>query len=274
MIDQQISDVGVLRTEGLVRSYGRRRVVDGVSFEVGPGEIVGLLGPNGAGKTTSFYMTVGMIRPEGGTVHLGGEDITQKPMYQRARRGIGYLPQEPSIFRTLTVEQNITAILETLPISRSDRAERLESLLGELGVSHVRSTIGDVLSGGERRRTEIARALVIEPKILLLDEPFSGIDPIAVQDIQSILTFLRGKGLGMLITDHNVRETLSIADRAYIMNEGKILTAGSPNDLVNDPQARQVYFGERFQLDLDNGATQEVVPSTQSEDESGTGDFR
>jgi lipopolysaccharide export system ATP-binding protein len=237
-----------LSCEGLAKVYGKRRVVDDVSMKVERGEIVGLLGPNGAGKTTCFYMIVGMIRPEGGRVSLDSEDITQLPMYKRARKGIGYLPQEASVFRKMTVEQNLLAILETLPISKEERKERLEKLLNELNVEHLRKSYGYQLSGGERRRVEITRSLVTEPSFMLLDEPFAGIDPIAVADLQTIVSDLRRRGLGVLITDHNVRETLSITDRAYIMYEGSIKRSGTADELANDPVVREIYLGEAFRL--------------------------
>ena len=238
----------VLRTESLVKSYRGRRVVNGISIEVGQGEIVGLLGQNGAGKTTTFYMVMGLVRPESGHVFLDEQDVTDLPMHMRARMGLGYLSQEPSVFRKLTVEDNIKAILETLDIDRDEQVQVLESLMKELGIAHLRESKAFTLSGGERRRLEIARALVTRPSFMLLDEPFSGIDPIAVQDIQSIVASLRDKGLGLLITDHNVRETLSITDRSYIMSEGKVLVWGKPEVLANDPVAREVYLGERFSL--------------------------
>ena len=233
---------------GLVKVYGKRRVVDEVSIYVKRGEVVGLLGPNGAGKTTCFYMIVGMIRPESGGVELDGEDITSLPMYKRARKGIGYLPQEASIFRKLTVEDNLTAILETLPISKKERNERKENLLRELNIEHLRKGRGYQLSGGERRRAEITRSLVTDPSFMLLDEPFAGIDPIAVADLQSTVKKLRERGLGVLITDHNVRETLSITDRAYIMYEGKIRCSGTSDELASDPDVREIYLGEAFRL--------------------------
>jgi lipopolysaccharide export system ATP-binding protein len=238
----------VLRTENLVKSYRGRRVVDGVSIEVGQGEIVGLLGQNGAGKTTTFYMIMGLVRPEGGRILMDGTQVTDFPMHIRARMGLGFLSQEPSVFRKLTVEDNIKAILETLSIGADEIPRRLESLMNELGISHLRKSKAYTLSGGERRRLEIARALVTRPSFMLLDEPFSGIDPIAVQDIQSIVADLKDKGLGLLITDHNVRETLAITDRSYIMSEGKILVHGKPEDLANDPIAREAYLGEKFSL--------------------------
>ncbi|HMO82080.1 MAG TPA: LPS export ABC transporter ATP-binding protein [Pyrinomonadaceae bacterium] len=232
----------------LSKKYGRRQVVFDASLNVHKGEIVGLLGANGAGKTTTFYMIAGLERSEGGKVMINGEDVTHLPMYLRARLGLGYLPQEPSIFRKLTAEQNILAILETRPISREERFQRLEELLEEFGVANVRKTRGDALSGGERRRVEIARCLASEPKFILLDEPFAGIDPIAIDDIREIILYLREQGIGILITDHNVRETLGITDRAYIMAEGKILRSGKPDELISDPDVRRIYLGERFSL--------------------------
>ena len=232
----------------LQKSYGRRRVVDEVSISVVQGEIVGLLGANGAGKTTTFYMMVGLERPEKGNIFLNGQDVTSLPMYLRARLGLGYLPQEPSIFRKMSAEQNILAVLETMKMSRADRFARLEELLEEFGVEHVRKTRGDALSGGERRRVEIARCLATEPRYILLDEPFAGIDPIAIDDIREIILYLKNQGIGILITDHNVRETLGITDRAYIMAEGKILKSGNPNELVEDEEVRRLYLGERFSL--------------------------
>lgn len=234
--------------EHLQKTYGRRRVVDDVSFRVNEGEIVGLLGANGAGKTTSFYMLVGLESTERGGVFLNGEDVTHLPMYLRARLGLGYLPQEASIFRKMTAEQNILAVLETLPISRAQRFERLDELLEEFGIGHVRRTRGDALSGGERRRVEIARCLATNPRFILLDEPFAGIDPLAIDDIREIVLYLKNQGIGIFITDHNVRETLSITDRAYIMTEGRILRSGSPESLVADPDVRRLYLGERFTL--------------------------
>ncbi len=238
-----------VRTEGLVKEYGRRRVVNRVSIALHQGEIVGLLGPNGAGKTTTFNMIVGMIRPNEGSIFIDDHEITRKPMYQRARLGVGYLPQESSIFRKLTVADNIMAILEMLPISPNQRKERANMLLDELKVGHLRDHFAYTLSGGERRRVEIARALATRPDFILLDEPFAGIDPIAVEDIQAIVADLRRKRLGVLITDHNVRETLAITDRAYIIAEGSILTAGTSEFLANDPEARRIYLGQRFKLD-------------------------
>ena len=237
-----------LSASNLQKSYSRRRVVDDVSLSVVQGEVVGLLGANGAGKTTSFYMMVGLEKPERGKIVLNGQDVTSLPMYLRARLGLGYFPQEPSIFRKLTAEQNILAVLETTKLSRQERFERLEELLEEFGVEHVRKVRGDALSGGERRRVEIARCLATEPQYILLDEPFAGIDPLAIEDIREIIIYLRDQGIGILITDHNVRETLGITDRAYIMTEGKILRSGSPEDLVEDVEVRRLYLGERFTL--------------------------
>ena len=232
----------------LVKSYGRRRVVDGVCLHVEPGEVVGLLGANGAGKTTTFYMIIGLERPDAGRIILGERDITKLPMYLRARLGVGYLPQEPSVFRRMTVAENILAVLETMGLRRRERINRLEALLEEFGVAHVRNTRGDALSGGERRRTEIARALATEPQYILLDEPFAGIDPKAVDDIQHMILYLRGRGIGIFITDHNVRETLGVTDRAYIMSDGRIFRTGAPLELTEDPQVRQLYLGEKFRL--------------------------
>ena len=232
----------------LVKSYGSRRVVDDVSLDVNKGEVVGLLGANGAGKTTTFYMTVGLERPQEGTVLLNGRDVTRLPMYLRARLGLGYLPQEPSIFRKLTAEQNILAVLETMSLPREERFSRVEQLLEEFGVSHVRRIRGDALSGGERRRVEIARCLATEPEYILLDEPFAGIDPLAIDDIREIILYLRQQGIGILITDHNVRETLGITDKAYIMTQGRILRSGPPTSLVEDADVRRLYLGERFAL--------------------------
>ncbi len=237
-----------LRAEGLSKRYGGRLVVDHVSLTVQRGETVGLLGPNGAGKTTTFYMLLGMVVPEEGRVYLEEQEITKLPMYRRARLGIGYLSQERSVFRKMTVEQNILAILERLPLTRDERTRRLQEILDELDIARVRKIRGEQLSGGECRRTEIARALVIEPKFLLLDEPFAGIDPIAVEDIQSIVSRLKAKGLGILITDHNVHGTLAITDHAYVMAEGGILCAGTPAELADNELARRFYLGERFRL--------------------------
>ncbi len=237
-----------LSANNLRKTYGRRRVVDDVSLFVEQGEVVGLLGANGAGKTTTFYMMTGLERTERGNILLNGEDVTKLPMYLRARLGLGYLPQEPSIFRKLSAEQNILAVLETMKMSRADRFARLEELLAEFGVTHVRKTRGDSLSGGERRRVEIARCLATDPQFILLDEPFAGIDPIAIDDIREIILYLKEQGIGILITDHNVRETLGITDRAYIMAEGKILRNGEPQSLVEDDEVRRLYLGERFTL--------------------------
>jgi len=237
-----------LRAEGLTKSFVGRCVVNDVTIDVRAGEVVGLLGPNGAGKTTSFHMIVGLTRPDAGRVFLNGEDVTRLPMYERARRGIGYLPQEPSVFRKLTVEQNILAILETLDLSSAEREERLHRLLDELGIARVAKSKALALSGGERRRLEITRALVISPSFMLLDEPFAGIDPIAVVDIQGIVSQLKNRGIGVLITDHNVRETLGICDRAYIVNDGTVLEEGSPERIAASRRAREIYLGEKFRL--------------------------
>ena len=237
-----------LYTEQIRKTYRNRSVVDGVSIEVSQGEIVGLLGPNGAGKTTSFYMIVGLVRPDEGKVFLDGTEITKLPMYKRAQLGIGYLPQEVSVFRKLSVEDNILAILEMTDLSKAQREEKLEKLLLEFSLNHVRTNLGNRLSGGEKRRTEIARALATDPKFVLLDEPFAGVDPIAVEDIQSIVADLKKRNIGVLITDHNVQETLSITDRAYLLFEGKILKSGSAEDLANDEQVRKVYLGQNFVL--------------------------
>jgi lipopolysaccharide export system ATP-binding protein len=239
----------VLHTQELTKSYGRRTVVRGVNIDVSSGEIVGLLGPNGAGKTTTFYMTVGLTVPDSGRVVLDGEDLTDSPMYVRARKGIGYLPQEPSIFRGLTVEQNIMAILETVDLSRSERQSRLRDLLAELNLTPLAKAPAYTLSGGERRRAEITRALVISPRFILLDEPFAGIDPIAVTDIQKIIFHLKQRGIGILITDHNVRETLRITDRAYIVHDGVIFRSGTPQSLAADEEVRRIYLGQDFRLD-------------------------
>lgn len=237
-----------LWTDSLVKFYGRRKVVDQVSIEVSQGEIVGLLGPNGAGKTTTFYITVGFIKPTEGHVYLDKTEITDLPMYKRARLGVGYLPQEASVFRKLTVENNIKAVLELTSLNRKQQGEKLETLMSEFGLETVRNNIGDSLSGGERRRTEIARALATDPKFILLDEPFAGIDPIAVEDIQHIVAALKTKNIGILITDHNVRETLSITDRAYLMFEGRILKTGTAEELAADEMVRKVYLGQNFEL--------------------------
>ncbi len=238
----------LLETKNLVKIYGGRRVVDGLSISVGRSEIVGLLGPNGAGKTTSFYMAVGIIQPDEGQVIFDQEDITKKPIHERSRLGMGYLAQESSIFRKLTVEENILAILETLPIGPKERRRRLESLLEELNISHLAKSKAYTLSGGERRRLEITRALVTNPSFLLLDEPFSGIDPIVVAEAQEIIKDLKKRGLGILLTDHNVRETLSITDRAYLVADGRLLISGTAQDLINDPKARKIYLGEKFSM--------------------------
>jgi lipopolysaccharide export system ATP-binding protein len=241
--------MATLRTHQLTKSYSGRTVVSGVSLEIASGEIVGLLGPNGAGKTTTFYMTVGLTSPDSGTVELDGHDVTDDPMYIRARKGIGYLPQEPSIFRGLTVEQNILAILETMPLDAQERRTRLRELLAELNLTPLAQSPAHTLSGGERRRAEITRALVVSPKFILLDEPFAGIDPIAVTDIQKIIFHLRDRGIGVLITDHNVRETLRITDRAYIVNGGAIFKSGTPDSLAADEEVRRIYLGAEFRLD-------------------------
>ncbi|MEI8108492.1 MAG: LPS export ABC transporter ATP-binding protein [Verrucomicrobiota bacterium] len=238
----------IVRTEKLVKVYGGRAVVNGVDIHCHSGEIVGLLGPNGAGKTTSFYMIVGLVQPNGGRVIFDGEDVTRFPMYRRARMGMGYLPQEESIFRKMTVEENIMAILETQPLNRSERRLRCEELLHQFGIEHVAKQVALTLSGGEKRRLTIARSLVTKPRLLMLDEPFSGVDPIAVADVQQIVSNLRDTGLAILITDHNVRETLNIVDRAYLISEGKVVTQGTKEFLINDPIARRVYLGEGFRM--------------------------
>ena len=238
----------LIQTNGLVKEYGGRRVVNGVDIHVRAGEVVGLLGKNGAGKTTTFYMIVGLVPPTEGHVFMGEEDVTRMPMYRRARRGIGYLPQEESIFRKLSVEENLLAILETLPMTDEEREARCDELLKDFGLENVRENIAITLSGGEKRRVTIARALVTSPTLLLLDEPFSGVDPMAVHDIQEIITHLKDRGLGVLITDHNVRETLSVVDRAYIIDEGRVLSQGSREFVLNDPIAREIYLGHRFSM--------------------------
>lgn len=238
----------ILKAEHLFKKYKKRTVVNDVSVYVDQGEIVGLLGPNGAGKTTSFYMIVGMIKPNDGRIYLEDEEITNLPMFERARRGIGYLAQEASVFRTLTVEENIMAVLEMTKLSKAEQRERTEMLLEEFSLTHVRKNLGRVLSGGERRRTEIARALAVDPKFVLLDEPFAGVDPIAVEEIQGIVAKLKQKNIGILITDHNVNETLSITDRAYLLFEGKILKSGTAEELAADEQVRKVYLGKHFEL--------------------------
>jgi lipopolysaccharide export system ATP-binding protein len=237
-----------LRADNLVKIYKKRKVVNDISVHVEQGEIVGLLGPNGAGKTTTFYMIVGLIKPNEGRIFLEDEDITSLPMYKRAQLGIGYLAQEPSVFRKLTVEENIMAVLEMTKLPRKEQKEKMESLLEEFSLTHVRKNMGQVLSGGERRRTEIARALSVDPKFVLLDEPFAGVDPIAVEEIQTIVFKLKKKNIGILITDHNVNETLSITDRAYLMFEGKLLKAGTAEELAADEQVRKVYLGRNFEL--------------------------
>jgi len=240
--------MGKLIAKGLTKIYGGRRVVDRINLEIDPGEVVGLLGPNGAGKTTTFYMIVGLIKPDGGAISLDGEDISRCPMYIRARKGLNYLPQEPSVFRKLTVRENIMAILETLPIEREEREGRLRDLLGELGLTALADNGAYSLSGGERRRVEITRALVTAPKYILLDEPFAGIDPLAVADIGMIIAKLKAKGIGVIISDHNVRETLSVCDRAYIVNEGTVLVEGTPERIAGSETARKIYFGDDFKF--------------------------
>jgi lipopolysaccharide export system ATP-binding protein len=235
-----------LKTQNLVKSYRSRKVVNRVSLEVKQGEIVGLLGPNGAGKTTTFYMVVGLTRPDEGQVLLNDEDVTHYPMHKRARKGVSYLPQEPSVFRKLTVEENILAVLESQKLSAFDRKKKARSLLRELNILHIKDSMAYTLSGGERRRVEISRALATSPVFILLDEPFAGIDPIAVSDIQSIISQLKKRGIGVLITDHNVRETLSITDRAYIINEGEIIASGSPQQVAQDEKVKQIYLGDQF----------------------------
>ncbi len=237
-----------LEAKRLEKSYRGRKIVRGISLQVKHGEVVGLLGPNGAGKTTTFYMVVGLVRPDQGRVLLDGSDITKMPMYQRAKNGIGYLPQEPSVFRKLTVAENLMAVLETMDLSSAERKERRDQLLEELGIMHLSDSMAYTLSGGERRRVEIARALTLSPKFILLDEPFAGIDPLAVQDIQGIISFLKSKDIGILITDHNVRETLAITDRAYIISDGKIIEAGSAAEITASSRVRQFYLGETFRL--------------------------
>jgi len=238
----------ILRTENIVKKYRQRTVVNNVSVEVSQGEIVGLLGPNGAGKTTSFYIIVGLIKPFSGKVFLEKEEITEEPMYKRAQRGIGYLAQEASVFRKLTVEDNIRAVLEFTNRTKAEQKDKLEELLEEFGLNRVRKSLGIQLSGGERRRTEIARSLAVDPKFILLDEPFAGVDPIAVEDIQEIVSSLKDKNIGVLITDHNVHETLSITDRSYLLFEGKVLKSGTSQELADDEQVRKVYLGEKFEL--------------------------
>ncbi len=241
-----INDDFLLNVEGLEKSYNKRKVVKGVHMNIRPGEVVGLLGPNGAGKSTSFNMVVGLVRPDAGQISFKGHNVAHLPMYERARLGMGYLAQDPSIFRRLTVEENISAILETLNLSKSERAKRLQNLLDELNLSHLAGQKASTLSGGERRRLEITRALVTSPDLLMLDEPFSGVDPISVHEVQTIITELRDRGLAILITDHNVRETLAVVDRAYLISQGEILCEGSADYLINNEQARKVYLGPRF----------------------------
>ncbi len=240
----------LLSTKGLFKSFKKRTVVRDVSLTLREGEVVGLLGPNGAGKTTTFGMTVGLMKPDQGSIYFQGKDITRMPMYRRARTGIAYLPQEASVFRQLTVRQNLLAVLEYQPISRAERHQRCDKLLKELRIHHLADSPAYTLSGGERRRTEIARALAIEPKVFLLDEPFAGIDPISVADLQDIVATLRDQGIGILLTDHNVRETLHIADRAYIINEGSVIISGTPEEIATDPTVREVYLGEHFKMDF------------------------
>ena len=238
----------ILRSENLVKKYKNRTVANNVSVEVKQGEIVGLLGPNGAGKTTSFYMIVGMVKPNSGKIFLDDKDITKEPMYRRAQLGIGYLPQEASVFRKLTIEDNLRAVLEMTKLTKQEQEAKVETLLDEFGLQHVRKNLGDQLSGGERRRTEIARALATDPKFILLDEPFAGVDPIAVEDIQSVIRTLKSKNIGILITDHNVHETLNITDRAYLLYSGSVIKSGTAEDLANDEQVRKVYLGQNFEL--------------------------
>jgi len=241
----------LLHTESLVKQFKKRVVVRDVSIQLNSGEIVGLLGPNGAGKTTTFRMIVGLLKPTKGRIWFDGTDVTRLPMYLRARHGMAYLPQEPSIFRQLTVRQNLLAVLEYQPISRKERHDRTQALIDELGIRHVADSLAYTLSGGERRRAEICRALAIEPKVFLLDEPFAGIDPIAVSDLQEIVATLQNKGIGVLITDHNVRETLEITDRAYIISEGGIVVSGTPREIADNPVARQIYLGNKFKMDFE-----------------------
>lgn len=240
--------MAILKVENLVKSYRGRKVVNAISLSVQSGNVVGLLGPNGAGKTTTFYMTVGIVKPDGGQVFLDQSDITRMPMYQRARKGVGYLPQEASTFRKLTVKQNVMAILETLPISKEEQTERASILLGELGIGHLSNQKASVLSGGERRRLEITRCLVTDPAFILLDEPFAGIDPLAVIDIKKIIGHLKKRNIGILISDHNVRETLEVCDKAYILNNGLVIESGTPNHIANSEVARRIYLGDEFKL--------------------------
>ena len=239
-----------LKANQIIKTYNKRNVVQGVSLEVNRGEVVGLLGPNGAGKTTTFYMITGMIKPNRGTISLDDKEITNLPMYKRARLGIGYLSQEPSVFTKLSVENNLMLVLELTKLSKKEQKERLEELLEEFSITHIRKSIAYTLSGGERRRTEIARSLVMNPDFILLDEPFAGVDPIAVEDIQKIVINLKNKGIGVLITDHNVRETLSITDRSYLLFEGSILKSGSAKELIEDKEARRLYLGDKFKMDI------------------------
>ncbi len=248
MINTEIVKTMILRAENIKKIYGKRTVVKGISVEVAQGEIVGLLGPNGAGKTTSFYMIVGMVQPNEGKIFLNNDDITNDSMYKRAQKGVGYLAQEASVFRKLSVEDNILSVLQFTSLSKQQQKERLEELISEFSLGHVRKNRGDLLSGGERRRTEIARCLASDPKFILLDEPFAGVDPIAVEDIQSIVAHLKDKNIGILITDHNVQETLAITDRTYLMFEGGILKVGTPQELAEDEMVRKVYLGESFEL--------------------------
>jgi len=250
----------LLEATGLVKSYRGRRVVDGVSFRVAPGEVVGLLGPNGAGKTTSFNITVGLVRPDAGAVRLGGQDLTRLPMHLRARRGLGYLPQEASVFRKLTVRQNFTAVLEALGVGRSARETRADALLDEFHLRTVEGSLGEQLSGGERRRAEVARSLLSDPSFILFDEPFAGVDPIAVAELQRLIGSLRERGIGVLLTDHAVREALGICDRAYILSSGTILEEGTPAHIARSERARAVYLGEKFRLDEGHDARPEVRP--------------
>ncbi|MBQ4405845.1 MAG: LPS export ABC transporter ATP-binding protein [Bacteroidales bacterium] len=258
-----------LKAEHLLKIYGKRTVVKDVSINVSQGEIVGLLGPNGAGKTTSFYMIVGLIKPNGGTIYLDDTDITKQAMYKRAQLGVGYLPQEASVFRQLSVEDNILSVMQVRGFSKEYQKEKLESLISEFGLGHIRKSLGIQLSGGERRRTEIARALAVDPKFILLDEPFAGVDPIAVEDIQGIVATLKNKNIGILITDHNVDETLAITDRAYLLYDGRILQAGTPEDLAADPEVRRVYLGKNFELRRPNRSA-EKTPTEPTETESNT----
>ncbi len=237
-----------LRADNLMKAYKGRKVVKGISVEVNQGEIVGLLGPNGAGKTTSFYMIVGLIKPNGGSIHLDQQDITKYPMYKRAQHGIGYLAQEASVFRKLSIEDNIMSVLQLTKLNKQQREEKMESLIDEFSLNHIRTNRGDLLSGGERRRTEIARALATDPSFILLDEPFAGVDPVAVEDIQRIVAQLKNKNIGILITDHNVRETLGTCDRAYILNNGTVITEGSAKDILENPEVRDVYLGHEFRM--------------------------